>query len=66
MFIIEKTTLGLEILLQAKREKSQKAQTTIAISYSIINTLSLYYDKSEYRITKYWCSLYIIYEFYHA
>ena len=34
MFIIEKTTLGLEILLQAKG-KIAKAQTTIAISYSL-------------------------------
>lgn len=34
MFIIEKTTLGLEILLQAKG-KIAKVQTTIAISYSL-------------------------------
>ena len=34
MFIIEKTTLGLEILLQAKA-KIAKSQTMIAISYSL-------------------------------
>lgn len=34
MFIIEKTTLGLEILLQAKA-KIAKSQTMVAISYSL-------------------------------